>query len=319
MVPKYENGKIVNYQYNPTGKDKDGNYTYDMSKPSVDPMDGGNYVRGVEAGEIGISTYGDAAEPRNQLQTERYDIYADQFSKFKNATNLNDEQTFKDFTETFQNYKNDLAKMDVSHIVDNNAGMANQWTDLVNTMARNASSDFYGDGENPFATMLQEAGVTDTDGDGKISGPELNAIAGAWRKGDEVQKKLAETYYRTYDPTSGILPSYLNDMVKTSQTIGEDQLTTKEKRELAVKEKNAETSRQNSLNKDQKIKVKRDAAFKDNPNAVDGLDNAALVAKKPADTTKEGEPFKLIKSNGDVITVKWDPTAKNGQGDFTQV
>ena len=104
MVPKYENGKIVNYQYNPTGQDKDGNYTYDMSKPSVDPMDGGNYVRAVEAGEIGISTYGDAAEPRNQLQTERYDIYAKDFSEFKDNTDLSNPQTIKDFTETFQNY-----------------------------------------------------------------------------------------------------------------------------------------------------------------------------------------------------------------------
>ena len=315
---KYIDGKIVDYEYHPIGHDADGKPIYDYDKPNV-VHDGGNYVRAVEAGEIGITTYGDAAKPRNQLQTERFDIYADQFSKLKNNTDMSNPQTFKDFTETFQNYKNDLAKMDVSHIVDNNAAMANQWTDLVNIMARNANSDFYGDGENPFATMLQEAGVTDANNDGKFSGPELNAIAGAWRKGDEVQRKLAETYYRTYDPSSGILPSYVNDMIKTAETIGADQLTTKEKRELAIKEKNANTAAENAKPQHQKIQEKRDAAFKANPNAVDGLDNAALVAKKPADPTKEGEPFKLIKSNGDVITVKWDPKARNGKGDFTQV
>jgi len=309
MVPKYENGKIVNYQYNPTGKDKDGNYTYDMSKPSVDPMDGGNYVRGVEAGEIGISTYGDAAIARDQMQTERYDIYADQFSKFKDSRNLNDVQTFKDFTETFQNYKNDLAKMDVSHIINDNAGMANNWTNLVNRMAENASSDFYGEGENPFATMLQEAGVTDTDGDCKISGSELNAMAGAWRKGDEVQKKLAETYYRTYDPSSGILPSYLNDMVKTSQTIGGDQLTTKEERELAIKDKNANTAAKNAETTEEKLEIKIDKAKKAHPNAITDPNELA--------NHRDGKEFGWIDKKGNYTRRKWVPDAsKQGGGSF---
>jgi hypothetical protein len=324
--PKYIDGKIVDYEYHPIGHDADGKPIYDYNKPN-EIWDGGNYVRAVEAGEIGISTYGDGGPARNQLQTERYDIYADQFSKFKDSKDLNNVQTYKDFTETFQNFENDLAKMDVSHIINNNTGMAKNWTNIVDRMAENASSDFYGDGENPFATMLQGVGVTDTDGDGKISGPELNAIAGAWREGDEAQKKLAETFYRTYDPSSGILPSYLNDMVKTSQTIGQDQLTKKEREDLAIKQQNAntaaqnaDTSAKNAQTKEEKLEIKRTDAFKANPNAVDGLDNAALVAKKPADPTKEGEPFKLIKGNGDVITVKWNPTGgPNGDGGFSPV
>lgn len=239
-VPRWDSkaGKVV-FDIRTPKMDEDGNPLKDdngkiVYEEEVKTIGAGEFNRDVESGAIGILTYGDGGEDRNALQTEAFDQhYKDKFSKFKDMTDLNDINTYNDFRETFAGYEKHLSQMDVSKILDDNQGMSNNWTDVLNRIARNASSDFYGDNENPFRTMLDEFGLKDEDGDGKISGDELNAIGGAWKPGSEEQRALAEKFYRTYDPSSGILPTYLNDMLKTSQTIGGNQLTANQTR-LAI-------------------------------------------------------------------------------------
>ena len=320
QVPEWDSkaGKPMNKTYNAKlnadgtpEKDSEGNIVYEDEPAQT--RDGGEFVRGVESGEIGIMTYGDGAPARDQMQSERYEVYAPDFSAFKDMTNLNDVNTYKDFNEVFTNFKNDIAQMDVSGIISDNSGMSKNWTNIVDRMATNASES-YGDEPNPFAQMLMDSGVTDENGDGLISkdeftGAEANALMGAWQPGNEAQKGLAEKFYHTYDPSSGILPSYVNDMIKKSQTIGGDQLTANQRR---LQQQNANTAK----TPEEKIETKRTDAFKANPNAVDGNDNAALSAQKPADPTKEGPPFKVVTKTGNVVTVKWDPTANGGKGDF---
>jgi len=234
-VPRWDSksGKVV-FDIRTPKMGEDGEPVIENGEPvyeeEVRTISAGEFNRDVESGAIGILTYGDGGEDRNALQTEAFDQhYKDKFSKFKDMTDLNDINTYNDFRETFAGYEKHLSQMDVSKILDDNQGMSKNWTDVLNRIARNASSDFYGDNENPFRTMLEDFGLKDEDGDGKISGDELNAIGGAWKPGNTDQRALAEKFYRTYDPSSGILPTYLNDMLKTSQTIGADQLSQKDK------------------------------------------------------------------------------------------
>ena len=252
QVPEWDSkaGKIMNKTYNAKlnadgtpQKDKEGNIVYEDEPSQI--RNGGEFVRGVEGGSIGIMTYGDGAPARDQMQAERYEVYAPDFSQFKDMKDLNDVKSYKDFTEVFTNFKNDIAKMDVSSVISDNAGMSKNWTNIVDRMATNASES-YGNEPNPFAQMLMDNGVTDENGDGLISkeefsGAQANALTGAWQPGNESQKALAEKFYHTYDPSSGILPSYVNDMIKKSQTVGGDQMSAKERAAASTAAKNAAT------------------------------------------------------------------------------
>ena len=243
-IPKVVDGRIVYDIFNPiideeTGQPKvgdDGNYEYDMENPNQ-TRKSGELTRGVKDGSIGIVTEGDSTVSRNALQQERYDRYAEDLTKLIDKTNLNDQTISQDATEMMQRFEKDIATMDISDIINDNVGMRKNWTNVVDKVTNLAvSTDLYPEGENPFQNMLMEAAPElDKDGNGIIDKGEMtpsamNSVLGAWNPNDPKIKKLAEDYYHTYDPTSGILPTYINDKFTQQRLLGADQLTANERR-----------------------------------------------------------------------------------------
>ena len=315
-IPKVVDGRIVYEVFNPiideeTGepvKNEQNEYTYAEEPNQV--RKSGELTRGVQDGSIGIVTEGDSTTSRDALQTEKYDRYAEDLTKLIDKTDLNNQTISQDATEMIQRFEKDISTMDITDIISDNAGMQKNWTNLVDKVTTLATStDLYKEDDNPFANMLIEAAPgLDKDGSGIIEKDEMtpeamNSVLGAWNPNDPKIKKLAEDYYHTYDPTSGILPTYVNDMITQQRLLGGDQLTANQKR------------MQDRDNK--KISNAGTSNSSDSSNSSNSSNSGNSKTAKPAGPANAGKTFP---TNVEVVegeTFSFDEPIETENGNFT--
>ena len=233
-------------QYTPEYDDVTGAIIYkkyDEEGNVVAQQNGGDWTRGILAGNIGISKYGDPSALRKEIHQKEYEqlginnLGVSEIDK----SDPNFQTKVKDYTQARGVYNNAIADDRLYEpLLGKNNVMRDNYPVIINDLVKRAKG-----GEQAAIDVLGpilggEDGVYMKGGDDDVYGPQ--AAAGQWKNSPE-QRAAALTYFKTDNPNDNIMPPLDREL----ESIVKDGLTANQEANLSLNRYKAETSRLNAL------------------------------------------------------------------------